>query len=188
MHSPPVEIIDPRIPGPFDRCLCCFSPGLDGARYCPNCGQQRGWLDVGDEKLNGKRCVYHSERSAHAFCAICGNPICTECEARRGYAMFFLMETPQCHHCLDTIARLERDYAERLRRSQVRAKHPSQRAQLSCISCELLHCDCCLYYVTKGIFRIQTAKGPYCLGCFRRKTERSSRWISAYAARLRKMI
>jgi len=187
MPTPPVEIIDPRIPGSFGRCFSCFGPKTGGV-YCRTCGHQSGWLDVRNEELNGKRCAYHPERSAQAFCVLCGEPICTACEARRGYSSLSLIETPQCHHCLDTIARLERNFAERLRQRQVCAKHPSQRAQLACISCELLHCDCCLYYVTKGILRTQIAKGPFCLACFRLKTDTISRWISAYDARLRKMI
>jgi hypothetical protein len=189
MTPPPVEIIDPSIPGPFDRCLCCFEPAT-GATYCPNCGRHSGWLDVRDKKLNGKSCAYHPERPAQAFCVICGEPICASCEVRRGFSSLSLIETPQCRRCLDTIARLERNFAERLGRNQVCAKHPSQPAQLSCAGCGLPHCDCCLYYVLKGIFRTKVAQGPYCLPCFRLKTDSPSKtpWISAYVARNRQMI
>ena len=184
--TPPVEIIDPRIPGPFDRCICCFEPP-SGGTYCLNCGLDGWYLDVLDKKLKGKRCAYHPERPAQAFCVICGEPICTSCEVRRGRSLLGGFETPQCRYCLDTIARLKKNFAELLKRNQTCAKHPSQPAELSCVGCGLLHCDCCLYYVVKGIFRKQIVKGPYCLPCFRRKIYRAS-WISAYEARHRQMI
>src|SRR5215813_15365489 len=116
--TPLIKIIDPRIPGPFGRCLRCFEPASRGT-YCLNCGQRRSYLDVRDEKLKGKRCAYHPECLAQAFCVICGEPICTSCEVRRGVSLLGGFETPQCRFCLDTIARLEKNFTERLKRNQV---------------------------------------------------------------------
>src|ERR1700674_3611433 len=98
MSSPPVEILNPTVVGLFGRCIRCFEP-IGGGTFCPNCGNSRSFLDIRDELL-GKRCAYHRDRSAQAFCVYCGEPICTSCEGTRGFSILGCFETPQCRHCL----------------------------------------------------------------------------------------
>jgi hypothetical protein len=157
--------------------------------YCLNCGKSIGVFDMRDQPEPG-RCVYHSDRKAKAYCACCANPICAGCEGRRGFSFFGHFDTPHCRHCLETMSQIEGDFLARLDRHKICAKHPDQPARFRCKVCGLLHCDYCLYFVTKGIFRIGIARGPYCLTCFRMETLDGGRrrWISLYRARLEKMV
>lgn len=103
-------------------------------------------------------CAYHQERTAHAYCACCAKPICPACERRRGMSFLGGFETPQCRNCLETIARIEKEFLARLDRDHSCAKHPNERARLRFKSCRLFHCDYCLYFVTKGIFRASASR------------------------------
>ena len=184
------RVIDPTQIGPLDRCLRCFVPRSDRYSYCLGCGHLGAFFAITECPWQ-VCCKYHSNTVAIAYCSCCTEPICEQCQARCGISLMSGLSTPQCFQCLDEMSKLENGFLARLEQASVCAKHPHETAELRCKSCNLLHCDSCLYFMTKGLFGNRIGDGPFCLPCFRFRTAFSGlrhKWMSACQARMRKLI
>jgi hypothetical protein len=180
-------VIDPTIVGPFDRCFTCFQPITNKFRYCENCGRTH-LFNYGD-LLPGQHCFNHPTVAATAICRSCNNSIRDDCTGARGFSMLSGESDAECKNCLMRIVELKKSFKERLEKTKMCAKHPTQTALLRCAKCALPHCEACLYF-TRKVFRTRLAKGPLCLTCFRERTGSDARnsWISAREAMARGLL
>ena len=150
--------------GPFDRCLRCFTPNNDDRAYCTNCGKGGSFFATSND-VTGKMCTFHPHVLASAYCALCTRPICSACVAREGFSLAAFCPTPQCHFCIDDMARLEAKYLQGLHDRGCCAKHPNKCSVIHCSVCNIPLCGSCVYYKHFG-FMWRKAK-PYCLTCRR---------------------
>jgi hypothetical protein len=57
------------------RCPTCAAPCVEGATYCPFCGNK---IET-EQKVETYRCWIHKNRFAPYRCEVCGKLICKEC-------------------------------------------------------------------------------------------------------------
>jgi len=175
---------DPNVIGPLDRCLRCWTPVREAPAYCQFCGKTAGVFNTdAEDSPTNESCFYHNGRSATCFCCVCAEPICSECKANKTTPFsLMLAEVWHCRTCVDSAARLEKEYFERIERDGCCSKHVDVIASFHCKKCDLPLCLSCSYFSSVGIFRKRIGDGPFCIGCLRTAFMGSERkkWFSGH--------
>ena len=182
-------VFDPKTVGPLGVCFRCFTPHSPDFGFCLKCGQIHAHI-TNFERPEGFACANHKSERASAFCAGCGQPICSHCCTDPCVSLTTGMSVCHCQSCLMEMKALEGGFLQSVKKQNICVKHPSHEARMSCKSCALPHCDACLYYKVGGFFKKRIVDGPYCLPCFRVATLSGGRdkWMSAIDPRSRGWI
>jgi hypothetical protein len=172
---------DPRVVGPLDRCATCWTPLNQERAYCNLCGH----VSLAFRSLpveDGRRCVAHATRKTEWTCCLCGDPICKACCASETHPMTSIGPMWHCERCVAAAKVLASSFAETVRRTGSCIKHRDVPMAFTCVTCQEPLCLSCTYFSAKGFFKKRPAGAPYCLGCFRMATLKSSRedWFSGH--------
>jgi hypothetical protein len=185
----PTRVYDPNIVGPFGICIQCYVPISPNYNFCLHCGNQHSHFVNPDDPKQYK-CAKHQSQNADTFCSLCRNPICKQCyDIDRVALAGLVFPVHSCYDCLQLREEKHTEYLKTIGETHCCAKHFDRAATAKCIACERPHCDSCLYYESDR-HRTKQLAGPFCLPCFRRRTDPSSRrlWLSASSPKVRATV
>lgn len=180
-------VYDPNKMVLLDSCRTCFTPRDYDISYCPTCGRE----DLSGEwpsSAEGELCFYHPNLNAFAYCCICSQPICKECNnsekqeligpSSEGYYLY------RCKSCTEKISKIEYNFRFLLQSKKCCAKHRNKKQVFVCQVCALPLCERCAYFIEAGRWPKKLGEGPYCLECYWTLSSGQTpiRWLSGLDA------